>query len=145
MDAREKQPVPSLHVIPDVRHMPIADRREVFLDGLRALTQMTGIVVTVDDEGDEYGGMFGLDDIEMVGPGKYGPPSEIWCQWMRDADAPKRAKAIRDRVIGAHRMQLNEMRAILAVREQHKVTRGVDGLRADIAAAEAKLRALEAT
>jgi hypothetical protein len=125
--------------------MPIADRREVFLDGLRALTQMTGVVVTVDDEGDEYAGMFGLDDIEMVGPGKYGPPSEIWCQWMRDADAPKRAKAIRDRLIGAHRMQLSEMRAILAVRERHKVTRGVDSLRADIAAAEAKLRALEAT
>ena len=88
--------------------------------------------------------MFGLDDIKRFGPGKYCPPSEIWCQWMRDADAPKRAKAIRVHAIGALRLQLSEMRATLATREQHNVTRGVDGLRADIAAAEAKLRALEA-
>ena len=45
MEAREKQPIPSLHFIPDVRHMPLADRRAVFLDGLRALSQMTGVYV----------------------------------------------------------------------------------------------------
>lgn len=45
MEASEKQPVPNLHVIPDVRHMPFEDRRAVFLDALRALTQMTGVAV----------------------------------------------------------------------------------------------------
>lgn len=31
--------------LPDVRDMPLADRRAVFLDGLRALSQMTGVYV----------------------------------------------------------------------------------------------------
>lgn len=35
--------------LPDVRDMPLADRRAVFLDGLRALTQMTGVAVDGGD------------------------------------------------------------------------------------------------
>lgn len=63
MGAREKQPVPSLHVIPDVRDLPIADRRAVFLDGLRALTQTTGIAVGPTCNGKVTNGGVGFLDV----------------------------------------------------------------------------------
>ena len=133
--------------LPDVRDLPIADRRAVFVDALRVLTQMTGVVIAArdrefDSEG-EYSEPVALLDVASFGDGAY-ECRDQWVSWERAADAPLRAQQERNRKAHALRMKLNEMRAILAVREQHKVTRGVDGLRADIAAAEAELRALEA-
>lgn len=92
--------------LPDVRHLPLEDRRAVFLDGLRALTQMTGVVAVVHDEydgADEYTGDITLRDIAEAGAGQYHLTRDEWCAWWRTEDEPNRAAYERNLKVSALR------------------------------------------